>query len=247
MVGIIQEICQKHGIVFRTYSDDWVIELERQKVVQRIFGYKFDVNSSAASSIAGDKVAAYQIMHQKGVAAVEHRLVQTKAGQYSAWSDGLDKVVVKPLDGTSGHAVKLLDTAIGVRDYISAHPHIAAWAVSPYQIINSERRFIMLDGEVLCQYEKIPVENGDLKMFNLGLGAKPIMTEASSAETALAKDALNATGLRLAAIDVVSVDDSYKILEVNDGMMMENFMRQSQAHKHTGYEIYQRIIAAMFA
>lgn len=246
MVEMIQSTCEDRGISFRSYSDDWVIELQKGQTIRRVFGYKFDLNTSAASSIAADKVASYQVLHQHGIAAVEHRLVQTKAGQYSEWSDGLGKVVVKPLDGTSGHGVRLLESSSDVTRYIHAHPHIAAWAVSPYEEILSERRFIVLDNKIICSYEKQAVTIDGLKMFNLGLGAAAVTSPAPKELEVLALQASTALALRLAAVDVIVTDKGSKILEVNDGIMMENFMRQSDDHKALASQVYDAIIDAMF-
>lgn len=246
MVGLIRDICIELGIDFRSYSDDWILELNRNTDLHRIIGYKFDINNSVASTIAGDKVACYQILQQHGVPAVEHRLIRTKAGQYDDWAMDLDQVVVKPLDGTSGHAVARLDSSEEVSEYMALNPHIAAWAVSPFVNIESERRCIVLDGAVICQYEKAPVDTNGLKMFNLGLGAKAVLSQATEQETNLALEAMQATGLRLAAVDVIKADGTYRILEINDGIMMENFMRQSSDNKTYAKEVYRQIIKKLF-
>lgn len=246
MIGLVRSICHDYQITFRSYSDDWILELEKNGVTRRIFGYKFDLNGSAASSITADKVAAFQILAQNGIPAVEHRLVRTKAGEYESWSAGLGRVVIKPLDGTSGHAVRLLDSIDKVDEYISSHSNIAAWAASPYQEISSERRFIVLDGKVLYQYEKLPVTLEGLRMFNLGLGAQAHESESTNEENLLAKAALHSLGLRLAAVDVIKVGSTYKILEVNDGIMMENFMRQKNQNKAIAQSVYEQIILSHF-
>lgn len=246
MVGIIEDICRERGIVCTSYSDDWVLELTKGDIKTRVFGYKFDLNDAATTAIAGDKVATYQLLQANDVPAVDHRLVRTKASENSGWETGLNRVVVKPLEGTSGHGISMLDSPESVPAYIEEHPSIAAWAVAPYEEIQTERRFIMLDGEILCQYEKIPVEINSLRMFNLGLGAIAKHSEAASDELRLATHALEVTGLRLAAVDVIKTPAGYKILEVNDGIMMENYMRQSPLNKEEATKVYTAIIDALF-
>jgi glutathione synthase/RimK-type ligase-like ATP-grasp enzyme len=247
MVGVIEAICLKHGIDYRSYSDDWLLELSHKGIVRRVFGYKFSINDAAATAIAGDKVATYQLLHAHGISAVEHRLVRTKASESTDWAEGFSELVVKPLDGTSGHGVGLLASPTHVPGYIQKHQAIAAWAVSPYQQIQSERRFIILDGELICQYQKSPIEIHGLKMFNLGLGATVLHNEATDLETKLAVRAVNALGLRLAAVDIILTPEGYKVLEVNDGIMMENYMRQSEENKKQATNIYESIILALFS
>lgn len=246
MVDIIKDICRDNVITCKSYSEDWVLELVKGDAKTRIFGYKFGLNDAAATAIAGDKVATSQLLNTNNVPAVEHRLVRTKASESTGWEVGLHQIVVKPLDGTSGHGVALLKSPEDVPAYIKQHPYIAAWAVSPFEDIQSERRFIMLDGEVLCQYEKSPVVLGDLRMFNLGLGATAKHTDASAEETDLAKRALEVTGLRVAAVDVIRTAGGYKVLEVNDGIMMENYMRQAAYNKEQTIKVYAAIVAALF-
>lgn len=246
MVGIIQGICKAEGISVSSYSDDWVLELTKGSTKRKIFGYKFGLNDAATTAIAGDKVATYQLLAAHSISAVEHRLIRTKASQSTGWEEGLTQVVVKPLDGTSGHGIARLDSPAGVAAYIDNHPYIAAWAVAPYQEILSERRFILLDGDVLCQYEKLPVVIDGLRMFNLGLGATAEHTKADPAETALAQQALGVSGLRLAAVDIILTAEGYKVLEINDGIMMENYMRQKALHKERSIEAYTAIIKALF-
>lgn len=247
MVAALRDICREKNISFDSYSDDWLIELSDRSNRHRIIGYKFDLNTSVASTIAGDKVAAYQMLQKSNIPAVEHRLIRTKAGDYPDWKNGLSKIVVKPLDGTSGHGVALLENTAKVDAYITSRPTIAAWAVSAYQEIKTERRLIILDGQVICSYEKIPVNINDLAMFNLGLGAIPSVNEAPAETIELAVRATSEIGLRLAAVDVIAVNDTYKILEVNDGIMMENFMRHSDQYKQIGFQTYRHIVDAQFA
>ena len=60
-------------------------------------------------------------------------------------------------------------------------------------------------------------------------------------------DAAAALGLRLAAVDVVVLaDGSMRVLEVNAGFMMENFIRQTDEYKNRAVRIYDAIVAKMF-
>ena len=247
MVGIIRAISQLHGITCVSYSDDWVLELKKDSRFGQIFGYKFSLNNAASTAIAGDKVATYQLLKAHDIPAVEHRLIRTKATQNTDWDKGLGQVVIKPLDGTSGHAVRLLHSSDEAPEYIAKNPAIAAWTIAPYEEIQTERRFILLDGKILCQYEKKPVLINDLLMFNLGLGAKAVLTDYAPEESNLAIRALQAIGLRLAAVDVVLTASGYNVLEINDGIMMENYMRQSEANKNIATQVYDQIICTMLA
>lgn len=85
-------------------------------------------------------------------------------------------------------------------------------------------------------------------MFNLGLGAAPVEPADPDRFIPLAQTAQNALGLRLASIDIIeAADGSLRVLEVNDGIMMEHFMRHSEQNKATGETVYRAILDELFA
>ena len=247
VVNVIRDICQTKAISFRAYSDDWLLELERSGAVRRVLGYRFHLNDSVASSIAQDKVATYQVLDSAGLPAVQHVLVRTKVSHADQQvMAGWQNIVIKPLIGTSGHGVRLYeDTELAIQHIEQSS--IAAWAAAPYVDIKREVRIIMLDGGVLLAYEKQPVMIRGLKMFNLGLGATPKDIQASDVLLQLAVDAQRELGLRLSTVDIIeNQEGEYKVLEINDSIMMEHYMRRSAAHKERGRTVYTKIIEAMF-
>lgn len=243
MPNIIREICKERGISFISFSDDWLLHLEKNGKIMRVLGYKFSLNDSVAGSIAQDKVAAYELFKHYNIPAVPHYLIRTKANETDwkelPWRNGM---VVKPLSGTSGHGVAKFSSASDAEAWMERWG-IEAWAVSPFIDIKREVRFIFLDDEMLLVYEKQPVEINDLKFFNLGKGAAAKDYQAAGVEIELAKRAQKALGLRLCAVDVVElIDGRWQVLEVNDGIMTENYIRQSAEGEMRAKGIYRRII-----
>lgn len=248
LVRIVRSICHEQSMTFRSYSGDWILELTRGNIKKRICGYKFPLNDSAAATIAQDKVAAYQVLTAGGVSAVEHILIRTKVTR-EQWpdSDMPDGFVVKPLMGTSGHGVRAF-TDIKEAKLAIAQTDIEAWALSPRLDIVRETRYVMLDGEVLLAYDKRPVQQDGLVMFNLSKGATPQIIQPHPVEMKLAQDAMRVLNLRMAAVDIVeTASGAIMILEVNDGFMMEYFARVSPDHEKIAYDIYGKIIAAMMS
>ena len=122
-----------------------------------------------------------------------------------------------------------------------------AWAVSPCYDIVREIRVIVLDSDVLLAYEKRPVMHDGVKIFNLGRGAIATNISIDSAAREMILASLQAIGLRVAAVDYIEFSDgSRSILEVNDGIMMENYMRQSDEYTQVAREVYAAIIDRMF-
>lgn len=253
---IARSICEQRGISYESLSDEWVLRLTQGDTTRWVLGYKFDINTAAVSGLAQDKVATYEVLTRSGVPAVPHILARSVPHQKVSVASleqafGEQSVVLKPLDGTGGRGVQKCDSVADAVQHIvtSTEP---AWALAPYLEIVREFRVILLDGDVLVSYEKVePTELHGLKLFNLGMGARaadisdPTLLDSVQS---LAKSASQALSLRLAAIDViVSEDGTMRVLEVNDGIMMENYARQSDRYRSNAEVAYDKIIGAMFS
>lgn len=246
MPKMIREICEERGISFTSFSDDWLLHLEKDGKVARILGYKFSLNDSVAAGTAQDKVASYELLKYYDIPAVPHYLIRTKASEADwknlPWQDGM---VVKPLSGTSGHGVAKIFSADDAEAWMKKWG-IEAWAASPFVEIKREVRLVLLDDEVLLAYEKQPVEIDGLKFFNLGKGAIAKDCRAADSEVELARKAKTALGLRLCAVDIIELaDGTWQVLEVNDGIMMENYARQSVKNEKTAERVYFDIVEAV--
>ena len=247
MEELLAEIAKEQGIALQSYSGGWVNVLQKGERTGTFFGYKTSLNDSAAAGIANDKVATYDVLSAADIPAVPHYLVRSKADTTYHWNRGIEgKFVAKPLNGTSGHGVKLCESRREAEEYMRTSG-ITAWAVSPFADIAREVRVVVLDGRVLVSYEKLPVERSGLRMFNLGLGAKAVNVPLSSESSNLARRAMSATGLRVAAVDIVQIGEELQVMEVNVGFSMENYMRQTAEHRLTGRGMYADIVAAMLA
>jgi len=245
-VAIIRDICNKKNISFNSLSDEWLLELSKDGKLRRILGYKFTLNDSVSSSIAGDKVATYILLDRAGLPSVPHTLLRPKVTDEQKkplmeWK----KIVVKPLDGSGGHGVRLFANKNEAIRWIESTSH-PAWAAAPFIDIKREVRIVLLDAEPLIVYEKQPVTIDGLKMFNLGLGATPIDLLPDPSLITLAAQAQLALGLRLCAVDVVETATGERmVLELNSGFMMEHYIQFSDKNKQRAVDAYNKIIKAV--
>ena len=249
---MVKAVCAAHDIRCTLVSNDWVARLEKADTVRWVFGYKFDVNGSAAASVAQDKVATYLVLREAGLACVPHILARTGlldmiTPQDAGAALANDRpVVIKPLTGTGGRGAERCDDIQTALAKIAANTE-PAWALSPYLDLTSERRVIVLDGQVLLAYEKRnPIIQNGLKLYNLGKGAVADDIELDDATRAMALAACKALGLRLGAVDIVTTSGGEQlVIEVNDGMMMESYARQSPQNARKAESIYEAIITSM--
>jgi len=95
------------------------------------------------------------------------------------------------------------------------------------------------------------VPAGERRMLNwrhnLEAGAEPVLLpqgETRAACVALAARAAEAIGIRFASVDVVRVDGSWQVLEVNSGVMMEALSKQ---HPELVQATYRAALREVFA
>ncbi len=109
-----------------------------------------------------------------------------------------------------------------------------------------------IDPALNIDYAYIPKEFEKIEIgwkHNLGQGSSPeVLTagEIYDTVTALAKKALSILGGRFASVDCVSIDGSYRVLEVNSGVMMDNFALSSNDNYNKAKSIYKAAINKYF-
>lgn len=249
---LVKEACARQGIDFASFSDDWILRLQKGGKTEWVVGYGFGLNNSSSDRLANDKVGQFLAMHEAGIPCFEHYLAKSLAGPKVLYNElqhlnHSKPYVTKPLSSSGGRGVQLhstLDEALHSID--NGKPE--EWSVSPYYDIKSEKRLIVLDDKVLLTYEKQnPTERGGLRMFNLGLGATPKNCEATPEEKSMAINAMKACNLRLSATDIVTLTDGTQmIIELNSGIMMENYARYSDENYAVTRKVYDEIVSTLF-
>jgi glutathione synthase/RimK-type ligase-like ATP-grasp enzyme len=233
-VQAIRRYCAAHDIAVEIRSGGWLIAMRRGDERHFAFGYDIGLNSAIAHRIANDKSATAEALSLEGVPCIPHHLfLNPKLGGNvvgAAWREAMlvllhdnpQGVVVKPNEGTSGRSVfkvtteAELDHAVGEVFSMST-----GLVISPYVAIEQEIRVVLLDDVPLVVYSK---QRGSDWRHNLDAGARPVLMEDGGVRAAcvkLAADAANAIGITFASIDVVRVDGSWRVLEINSGVMME--------------------------
>ena len=301
--GIIQQICNEDSIKYKFLSKDWVIMLEKEGKTRFISGYKFDLNSHGIGLIADDKYALYEVLKDKDIPVIEHKIVYKKTNKldyavgcntYEYVKDYFFKnnnhIVIKPNDGTCGHNVFNV-TDINEVDSILDKIFVNNYSISicPFYDIKHEYRAIMLDGENKLLYAKyLPIVTGDgyktirqLLLdfnydyfidkledskfdkvlaknekfeynwkFNLSQGsiAKKLDDKLLAGKLIkLAKQVCNEINLKFGSVDIIeTTNNDLLVLEVNSGVMIENYIRQNPNEYVTAKNIYRSAIEKLF-
>ena len=300
---IIQEICNENNIKYKFLSKDWVIMLEKNGKTRFISGYKFDLNTHGIGLIADDKYALYEVLKNKNIPVIEHKIVYNKTNNldyatgcntYNYVKEYFTKnnnhIIIKPNNGTCGNDVFNI-TRINEIDSILDKIFVNNYSISmcPFYTIKHEYRAIMLDGENKLLYAKyLPIVTGDGNKtirqlllefnqeffmdkledsqydkvlankerfkynwkFNLSQGAiaKKVDDELLKEKLIkLAKQVCEKINLRFGSIDIIqTTDDELIVLEVNSGVMLENYTRLNPDEYVVAKEIYKKAIEKLF-
>ena len=233
-VDAIVKYCAAHGIACEVKSQGWLVVMQRGGTRRFAFGYDIGLNSAMAHRIANDKSATAEVLAHSGIACIPHTLflspklekyetaVGTREVMLALLYAHPHSIVAKPNEGTSGRFVfKVTNEAEldhATSEIFASHLSLA---ISPFVEIEEEVRVILLDGDARVVYSKQRISDW---RHNLDFGARPILLkqgEAREACIAMAVQATNAIGIRFASIDIVRVAGSWRVLEINSGVMME--------------------------
>ena len=230
-------------------------------------GYNFDLNSAVSYLSLYDKVSTSTILTNANVPNVGHYLVMK--GEYrreleveKTWQVEVEEilkitglpVVCKPTSGSRGLSVCLSSAKQDVLNLVSFMQQKVSVAICKYYESKYEYRFYLLEenGEVetMVAYKKIKSinKNGEEDWkHNLSLTAvAEIINEKNFTNylqvEKLAKEAFRALGLRAGAVDILDTKEGYKILEINNGIMMDKFASFSAENYKIAKEIHRKML-----
>ena len=260
-VAQLETAATASGVELRWLSDGWIALLHGTSRHAAIMGYTFPLNNAAAAELANDKVATFDVLRSAGIPAVQHALLRFNLGTATSAVTDCNKhtlphlrapVVIKPLDGSGGKCVRraLSDDDLAHELAALARSHRAV-AVSPWIDIDAEVRVVLLDSVVHIAFVKQRPAVGSYREWrhNLRCGALPHIVEFAdlpASLTSVARSAAAALGLRFAAVDLVSSDGMWKILEVNSGVCLERFSATSTHHYLLAERVYTQALSAVF-
>lgn len=250
--AITHEICTRNGIEFESLFENWLLRLEKNGVAKWIVGYQVGLNSAASLGITRDKALTYNVLARASIPAVPHYLIKSIADdavRLRASTPLAENIpyLLKPLKGSGGEGFlrreNLQEVVAAASESIEKE-----LAISPFLAIASESRLIMLDDELLLAFKKSkPKIINDVPMFNLSQGAIPREFSPEASVVMLAINAMKECGLRLAAVDVVSLHSGeILILELNNSFSLDRYAGLSDEKYREVSEVYEKIISKLF-
>lgn len=165
---ILDEICKEKNITQEMLSYGWIRKLSKNGKSHFLMRYQFDLNSSISHNIADDKYATYEVLKDKDIPTIPHKMIFnpiTRSGYYNKdFFNEIDnilkqnnyKVVVKANDSCKGKDVFYCNTREEVEEKIESlfKQKNDTLSICPYLDIDYEYRAIYLCGEIIYIYKK---------------------------------------------------------------------------------------------
>lgn len=251
---LLNEISNDIGATLTPYSDSWVYDLQYLNEHHIIYGYRFGSNTDSVSLLCNDKSALSEFLSKHKIPNIKHTYLPSPSVIDFMDNDKefyCNKVkamikngacVIKVNDGTGGRNVYKVDTFEEASLALEKIYKNGCATICKFEKIQEEIRIIVNNKKVLLIYRK---EKGSNWKHNLCLGAKPIVIN----DTTNYKEALDIVdkifqllNIGSASIDIVKVDNRYYLLEINSGVVMENFANSNGENYEIAKSIYKQII-----
>lgn len=267
--SILYDIAEEAGYGIESFSDLWGHRITDGHRTLFIVGYQFPLNPASSKELCQDKALTYEVLRHAGIPAIEHWFYpafpsKTEPSPFKdrAFAEALlerdGRAVLKDNYGTGGNRVYLVESMEAFDEMLrSIHATSYAAALSPFTDILNEYRFVMLDKEpqlVIRKERPSEVDENGKKVYttwkhNLGQGAEGVRVTDRTLIDALLPEVrrtMEALNMRFCSVDLVITKDGPKVLEVNGGVMMEHFAKQSPEDYALAKAIYGRAIRRYF-
>lgn len=270
-VEILKEICREEGFRLEIFSHEWLCKITDPKSGKFTWteGYNFDLNSGVKYLTLYDKVFTSTVLADAGVPSVMHYLVIKEDWRKFleigvSWQDevelALEKTglpaVVKLNNGSMGNDVYLCESKREVENLVSLLKSKASLCISKYYESEFEYRFYLLgntNGEVETLFAYKKIKNKTLEgawQHNLSQGAtaellnmgENINLEEYKKLEDLANQTFNALGLKCVAVDILETKEGYKVIEVNNGIMMDSFAATNSDYYKIAKEAHKKML-----
>ncbi|UOE93597.1 ATP-grasp domain-containing protein [Alkalihalobacillus sp. LMS39] len=256
-LSFIQQSVQTDGVTFKEIVPDYLYVAKKDNGSFLMHDVEVGLNNSASMKIAQSKTATYSVLTANEVPAVEHMFLRNARSRFATndpfqqgiqwFSQWNKKVVVKPDTGAQGNHVYKVenhDELVKRMNTIFSLEHNIA--ISPFYEATYEYRII-----TLFQQPKLFIgkQRTTTWKHNLISGAKPVAIDKPllAELTTLAKEASAALQLDFCSIDVLHTSKGLRVIEVNDQVMMDEYVKSVPSAESEVAQIYREAILQRFS
>ena len=265
---IIKQIALENNLSYEVLSCDLIIKLTKDNKIRYINGYKFGLNSHSLGLILDDKYATYELLNSLNIKVCKHHILfrpnnhNSYAKNYNSFKYCYDlflkynkNVILKVNNGTCGDGVyhvttknklkKIYNSVVIGNGKDKLIDLLKEFNINYFSNKNNLKKKI--------NYNKILKNNEefiyDFK-FNLSKGSiinEDILKETKTIVSKMAKDVSKKINLGFGSIDIIkTIDDKYYVLEINSGVMIENYIKLTTDGVKKAKKVYEEAVLEMF-
>lgn len=207
-----------------------------------VSGFRFPINGASSSALVRDKIQCSGVLARARIPHITHFEL--------SYANELDMpLVLKPRSGSGGVGVRLVSDRNEMADIQSFDD--GGWAISEYFAMLYELRIVILDDRPLAAYKKFALDRADFPLHNISNGARIVdvpLNELEQSDLAIAQLTRAACLLRVCSVDIcVGAEGERRVMEVNDGIMLEGYGASQPATLERARQAYYRILSACAA
>lgn len=253
---MIKNSVRKENIFFKEIASDYLHHVIKDEKFFVMYDVEIGLNNSSSSKLATSKSATFDVLNQANIPAVEHfflinnesRFCKTDpfAAAHELFTKFGKNVVLKPDNGRQGHHVFLINKTSQLKEKLHFLYSIGNnAALSPYYDSALEYRVVILCGIPRIFLAK---EKRNSWKHNLVNGAMPkeVDSEKIPMLAELAKQSATALQLEFCSVDILETAAGLKILEVNEQVMLDEYLKKTSYNQKAVSELYRDAILQRF-
>lgn len=255
-LALIQASVQKDQVTFEEISPDYIYRVKKEKKSFLMHDVEVGLNNSASMKIARSKSGTYSVLHKANIPVVEHRFLLNQSSRFSnsnsfqlaknLFHSFNENVVLKQDDGSQGKNVFQINSAHELELHLESLFSLQLNAcLSPFFPSTYEYRTIVLNEKARLFFAK---ERTNSWKHNLIGGSRstdvpealiPILSK-------MATDTAHALELDFCSVDILDTPNGLLVLEVNEQVMLDEYVKGNSNRKEKVAAIYREAILERF-
>lgn len=241
-LNLIHQAAKSCGVEIETITPDFIYKFNHDLKSFTTFDTDIGLNNSASSKIAQSKTCTFEVLNYSTVPSIEHILLKNPKNRFSTgniveiaknyFKSNNNVLVVKPDNGSQGNHVYKVSNE---NDFFSKLEFLFSLeydvALSPYLNSTLEYRIVTLNKQPKLFISK---ERTTSWKHNLVSGAisKEVVESKIHPLSIIAKAASEALNLDFCSVDILETVEGYKVIEVNDKVMLDEYVRQNKDERY---------------
>ncbi|WP_227939209.1 ATP-grasp domain-containing protein [Alkalihalobacillus deserti] len=255
-LAMIQESVQKDDVTFEEISPYYLYRAQREKKSFIMHDVEIGLNNSASLKLARSKSGTYSVLKKAGIPAVEHLFLLnhssrfSKTNSYQLATDYFhsfnESVVLKQDDGSQGENVYKITSADELKIQLKAlfSLHLNA-CLSPFYSSTYEYRIVALKGEPKLFLAKERTTSWKHNLIG-GSRSKDVPPALIPSLSKIAIDTAQALELNFCSVDILDTTNGLLVLEVNEQVMLDEYIKGDPSRKEKVSAIYREAILERF-